>query len=178
MKRFHETVSCDIFSTVSVSEQVPLAWVNDMDRTLEPIGSNAVWIQQAGEGSYEKRMCTLNVCFSPSLDGPQPRLAMIFHGKGLRIKSTERAQWHPDIDVSFNEKAWATDEWCMEHIAKQAPVVPGRQGAQALLLCDNLSGQCSKDFRKMMLTKLNVLVWNLHPGTTDMTQPLPGTVVR
>ena len=136
-------------------------------------GAKEVWIGQAGEGAWEKRMCTLNLCFSPALTGPQPRAALIFRGQGLRISDAERAAWHKDVDVSFNEKAWANDAWCLEHIPKQlAPVVPGVRGAEALLLCDNLSGQCSSDFRKLLKTKHNVLVWNLQPGTTDITQPV------
>jgi hypothetical protein len=137
------------------------------------VGAKEVWISQAGEGAWEKRMCTLQVCFSPDPKGPQPRAGLIFRGQGLRISAYEKAAWHPDVDVSFNEKAWANDAWCLEHIPKQlAPVIPGRKGAEALLICDNLSGQCSETFRKLMKTKHNVLVWNLQPGTTDITQPV------
>jgi hypothetical protein len=152
---------------------VPLAFVNDLGRTYENVGAKEVWISQAGEGAWEKRMCTLQVCFSPDPKGPQPRAGLIFRGQGLRISAYEKAAWHPDVDVSFNEKAWANDAWCLEHIPKQlAPVIPGRKGAEALLICDNLSGQCSETFRKLMKTKHNVLVWNLQPGTTDITQPV------
>lgn len=152
---------------------MPLAFINDLNRTYDNVGAKEVWISQAGEGAWEKRMCTLNLCFHPDPKAPQPRTAMIFKGQGLRISDSERAAWHKDIDVSFNEKAWANDAWCLEHIPKQlAPVVPGHRGAEALLVCDNLSGQCSQDFRKLMKTKHNVLVWNLPPGTTDITQPV------
>jgi hypothetical protein len=157
----------------SVACQVPLAFVNDMDRTFDMVGASEVWIAQAGEGAWEKRMCTLQLCFSPDPRSKQPRPAIIFRGLGLRISDEERAAWHPGIDVSFNEKAWANDEWCMVNTPKQLlPVVPGRSGAQALLLCDNLSGQCSTEFRAKMKDKYNVLVWNLPAGTTDITQPV------
>jgi hypothetical protein len=153
--------------------QVPLAFVNDMHRTYDDLGAKEVWIGQAGEGAWEKRMCTLNLCFHPDPTAKQPRATIIFRGQGLRISDSERAAWHKDIDVSFNEKAWATDAWCLEHIPKQlAPCIKGNRGAQALLLCDNLSGQCNKDFRTLLRTKYNVLVWNLPPGTTDITQPV------
>jgi hypothetical protein len=151
---------------------VPLSFVNDLNRTYDNVGAKEVWISQAGEGAWEKRMCTLQLCFSPEAK-TQPRPALIFRGQGLRITDIERAAWHKDVDVSFNAKAWANDAWCLEHIPKQlAPVVPGTRGREVLLLCDNLSGQCSKDFRTMMKAKLNVLVWNLQPGTTDITQPV------
>jgi len=147
--------------------------VNDLDRTFDQIGSKEVRIAQCGEGAWEKRQCTLQLCFSPDPTGPQPRAALIFRGQGLRISDYERAAWHPEVDVSFNEKAWANDAWCLEHIPKQlAGVVPGCKGAEALLICDNLSGQCSHEFRQVMKKKLNVLVWNLQPGTTDITQPV------
>ena len=144
-----------------------------MNRTYEAVGSKSVWVRQAGEGAWEKRMCTLQLCFSPDEKGPQPRPAIIFRGKGVRISAFERAAWHTGVDVSFNEKAWATDDWCYDNIPKQlAPIVPGVKGPEALLLCDNLSGQCNDKFRKMMKSKHNVLVWNLPPGTTDITQPV------
>jgi len=153
---------------------VPLAFINDLDSTFDEVGAKSVWIRQAGEGAWEKRMCTLQLCFtSEPTGGRQPRPAIIFRGQGVRISNSERAAWHHDVDVSFNTKAWATDDWCIEHIPKQlAPVVPGTRGAEALLLCDNLSGQCSTAFRQTMKTKHNVLVWNLPPGTTDITQPV------
>jgi hypothetical protein len=147
--------------------------VNDLNRTYDEVGSKEVWIRQAGEGSWEKRMCTLQLCFTPDAKAEQPRPAIIFRGKGMRISPFERAAWHPGVDVSFNEKAWANDDWCYENIAKQmAPVAPGLRGGEALLLCDNLSGQCNDRFRKMMKAQHNVLVWNLPPGTTDITQPI------
>jgi hypothetical protein len=163
--------SCELFLPLCL--QVPLAFVNDMKRTYDDLGAKEVWIGQAGEGAWEKRMCTLNLCFHPDPAAKQPRAAIIFRGQGLRISDSERAAWHKDIDVSFNEKAWATDAWCLEHIPKQlAPCIKGNRGAQALLLCDNLSGQCNKEFRTLLRVKHNVLVWNLSPGTTDITQPV------
>lgn len=144
-----------------------------MTRTYDNIGTKGVWVRQAGEGAWEKRMCTLQLCFSPDPTGPQPRPAIIFRGQGIKLSAYERAAWHKDVDVSFNESAWAKAEWCEEHIPKQLkPVVPGLKGGQALLLCDNLAGQCSTKFRKLMKDKHNILVWNLPPGTTDITQPV------
>ena len=100
----------------------------------------------------------------------QPRPALIFRGQGLRISDIERAAWHKDVDVSFNQKAWANDEWCLQHIPKQlAPVVP-RAVVRRCSLRQPV-WPSSAEFRKSLKAKLNVLR-NLQPGTTDITQPV------
>ena len=46
-----------------------------------------VWAAPPKQGD-SKRFCTLNICFRPS--GEQPRLAIIFRGKGLRFSAIEK----------------------------------------------------------------------------------------
>ena len=67
-----------------------------------------VWISQPGSG-LEKRQCTLQVCFRPT--GKQPKLAIIFRGKGKWITKEEKAAWHKHVDVYFQENAWADTDF-------------------------------------------------------------------
>ena len=62
------------------------------------------WISQPASG-LEKRQCTLQVC--TRADGKQPRIAAIFRGKGKKVRPDEKAAWHPNVDVLWQENAWA-----------------------------------------------------------------------
>ncbi|KAK3279172.1 hypothetical protein CYMTET_12935 [Cymbomonas tetramitiformis] len=44
----------------------------------------------------------------------QPRLALIFRGKGLRITELEKASWDSRVDVYFQPNAWADREFCLD----------------------------------------------------------------
>ena len=39
--------------------------------------------------------------------GKQPRIAVIFRGTGRRVRPDEKAAWYPDVDVLWQENAWA-----------------------------------------------------------------------
>ena len=82
-------------------DQSPLPFVVNSKKTYEfiPPGegvSHNTWISQPGSG-LDKRQCSLQVAFR--YKGEQPRLAVIFRGKGKRITQEEKLAWHPDIDV-------------------------------------------------------------------------------
>ena len=69
--------------------QLPLPFARDTTKTYEQIDKRSqenrnkkVWTSQPNTGD-SKRFCTLNVCFRPT--GEQPKLAIIFQGKGKRL---------------------------------------------------------------------------------------------
>lgn len=63
-------------------------------------------------------------------------------GKGTRISPDEKAAWHPDVDVYFQENAWldkkVLSEWTENTLKKFAE---SNLLDKFLLLCDNLSCQ-------------------------------------
>ena len=69
-----------------------------------------MWAAQPKQGD-SKHFCTLNICFRPS--GEQPRLAIIFRGKGIHLSAVEKASWDKDVDVFFQPNDWA-DRVCRE----------------------------------------------------------------
>ena len=77
-----------------------MPFVVDQKRTYEIIEQgqkhSKTWIGQPAAG-LDKRQCTLQVCTRG--DGKQPRIAIIFRGKGKRIRQDEKDAWHPDVDV-------------------------------------------------------------------------------
>ena len=53
----------------------------------------------------EKRQYAPQIC--TRADVKQPRIAVIFRCKGKRVHPDEKAAWHPDVDVLWQENAWA-----------------------------------------------------------------------
>ena len=47
-------------------------------------------------------------------EGEQPRIAVIFRGKGLRVRKDEKDAWHPSVDVYWQENAWADTNFSIE----------------------------------------------------------------
>ena len=74
-----------------------------------------LWISQPDSG-LNKRQCTLQVCFRPT--GEQPRLAVIFHGTGKRVSEDEKAAYHHDMDVYWQENLWANMQMFVEWVEK------------------------------------------------------------
>ena len=78
--------------------------INKLKNGTKKNRNQKVWAAQPKQGD-SKRFCTLNICFHPS--GEQPRPAIIFRGKGLRLSAVEKASWDKDVDVFFQPSAWA-----------------------------------------------------------------------
>ena len=87
-------------------DQSPMPFFVDSKKTYEIIKPGDMhqktWISQPVSG-LEKRQCTLQVCIRA--DGKQPRIAVIFGGKGKRVRPDEKAAWCPDVDVLWQENA-------------------------------------------------------------------------
>ena len=85
-------------------DQSPLPFVIEAKRTYEYVEPGAkdhnTWISQPGSG-LDKRQCSLQVMFRP--EGTQPRLAIIFRGKGKNISLDEKLAWHPNVDFFFKK---------------------------------------------------------------------------
>ena len=90
-------------------DQSTLPFARDTTKTYEQIDirskenrNKKVWTSQPNTGD-SKGFCTLNVCFSPT--GEQPKLVIIFRGKGKRLSAVEKESWDKDVDVYFQNNA-------------------------------------------------------------------------
>jgi hypothetical protein len=153
-------------------DQSPLPFVLYRNKTYECFdeGENQhnkkVWIAQPSSG-LEKRQCSLQICFRP--EGENPRLAIIFRGKG-RVTTEEKRAWSKDVDVYFQEKAWADTKFSLEWIrGTLEPVVKNED--RFVLFCDNLSAQKSEEFKEAV-AKCGGVVWYGLPNATDVWQPV------
>lgn len=116
----------------------------------------------------DKRQCTLQVCFRPT--GGQPKIGIIFRGTGKRISADEKEAYHPDVDIYFQENAWADTNVSVEWV-KRALTESVKDDERFVLFCDNLTGQVSSEFKEAV-AKLGGVVWYGLPGATDLWQPV------
>ena len=130
-----------------------------------------VRVAQPGSG-LEKRQCTLQLCFSPEDNNIKPDI--IFRGGGKRLKPQERLAWDKGVDVYFQSNAWADTKFCCDWVNKtlKSGCESAKDGdKEFVLLCDNLVGQVSDEF-KQAVRKINGIVHYGPPGATDIWQPV------
>jgi hypothetical protein len=157
-------------------DQVGVPGVIDQTTTLDDRGTTRVWINTPGSGSLEKRQATLQLCFHPDPDAPQPRPAVIFRGQGVRVSPVEKAAIDKRVDVYWQAKAWldrvVACAWAEGTLAPAiAAVIAAKGGKLALLFADNLDGQTCEQF-KNAAAKAQAFVYNLVAGCTDEIQPV------
>ena len=112
----------------------------------------------------------MNICFRPS--GEQPRLAIIFRGKGLRLSAVEKASWGKDVDVFFQLNAWADTEFVVNWAEKTLkPAVA--DVSHVIPFLDNLKAHVHESFRKSVSSQKRI-TWFGVPGAIDIWQPVDG----
>lgn len=92
-------------------DQTPMPFAINVNRTYEPIEPgdkhHKTWIRQPASG-LDKRQCTVQVCSRG--DGTQPRIAIIFRGKG-NVRPDEKAASHKGKNFLFSffgpTKVWS-----------------------------------------------------------------------
>ena len=85
-------------------DQVPLNLDSAAARGFIPPEADSV-VQLTGQPGADKRFGTAQLCIHGGL-GPQPKLTLFFRGKSTAL-ARERARYHPDVNVLFQENAWA-----------------------------------------------------------------------
>ena len=122
-------------------DQSPLTFARDTTKTYEQIDKKSkenrnkkVRTSQPNTGD-SKLSCTLNVCFRSTAE--QPKLAIIFRGKGRRLNAVEKASWDKDVDVHFQKNTWANTEFCLDW-SKKTFKVTVKDTESFILFLDNL----------------------------------------
>ena len=128
------------------------------------------WISQPASG-LEMRQCTLQVC--TWADGKQPRIAVIYRDKGKRVRPDEKAAWHPDVDVLWQENAWADTTVSVNWVnITLKPVVEN-----LVLFVDNLTAQQTDNFKKAV-SDLKGVVWYGLKNATDLWQVVDAGIAQ
>ena len=152
-----------------------LAGLYDPKRTYEEKGASRVHVASNGAADGH-RFCTLQVCIR-NLNDPtkprhgQPKLCICFRGTGQRIGEQEFAQYHPDVIVQWQPKAWYDSNLCNKWVAAyalhQIQTSDLEVGQRHLILCDNLAGQTRRSnptFAKLLAEHCSADVFNLVAG--------------
>ena len=105
----------------------------------------------------------MNICFRPS--GEQPRLAIIFRGKGLRLIAVEKASWDKDV-VFFQPNAWGDREFVVNWAEKT--LKPAVADVSHFILF-----HVHESFRKSVSNQKGI-TWFGVPGAADIWQPVDG----
>ena len=153
---------------------MPLPFVNGLNSTWADKGSKRVRISPPS-GGLEKRQCTLQLCFGPGERLYRP--AVIFRGTGTRVSAVEKAAWHTGVDVYWQGCAWADSGFCnfwagnifRKAVCGGSTVAPKEQ---SVLFADNLYGQTTDEFKRVLKEECNTLLWLLPPKCTDEAQPV------
>ena len=74
--------------------------------------------------------------------------------------------WHPDVDVYFQEKVWVDTkfscDWAKKTLKQTIP-----DNSKFVLFCDNLTAQCTYEFKEEV-SNINGVVWYRLPSATDL----------
>ena len=125
MEKWHSTLQERVIGTSTGEPDYDKKWARylplqhfSVDRSLVPFArdktktykqidmrskenqNKKVWTSEPNTRD-SKCFCTLNVCFRPT--GEQPKLPIIFQGKGKRLSAIEKASWDKEVDV-FSEE--------------------------------------------------------------------------
>ena len=164
-------------------DQVPCNLTEGDPRTYEDINTKRVWLVGT-KADDSKRFCTLQVAARASNGDPsrpqngQPKLTIIFRGKGIRISEKERQGWHRDVDIRFQPKAWADQLFCENYAKEQIKemTVEARFNRQeTFVVLDNLHGQTTEVFNKEC-SKGGATQHLLPSGVTDEIQLVDGGI--
>eukprot|EP00733_Pompholyxophrys_punicea_P000933 Pompholyxophrys_punicea_v1_NODE_376_length_2093_cov_35.121153.p1 type:complete len:254 gc:universal NODE_376_length_2093_cov_35.121153:1744-983(-) len=153
------------------TDQVGLNFDNANAITYDTTGKEQIWLPGT-KNAGEHRWCTINVTARP-VNSPlkQPRLTIVFKGKGMRISQHERAAWHTGVNVEFQKKAWMDDELCAKWATVEAPKIVqdlyGNAPPPLFWTFDNLSGQANQN---VLRDSANAMAHMLEPGCTDSIQ--------
>ena len=82
----------------------------------------------------------------------------------MRITNDEKEAWHKDVNVYFQDKAWADTEISVHWVNKTLRSAIERN-TRFVLFCDNLSAQ-------VILSAIGGLVCYGVPNATDLLQPV------
>jgi len=115
--RYEESNICNLNET-----PIPFEYLEG--KTYDTIGSKTVWAKSSQSG-WDKRQASLVLCvFADGVPRVPPMI--IFRGKGERLGS-ERSEYHPGVEVEFNDKAYMNDQLFLRYIDEHLlPVLGGR----------------------------------------------------
>lgn len=154
-------------------DQTPLPFILDDGKTFAVTGEKDVWCVTGASG-LDKRQCTVQLTVFG--DGvPRVKPAVIFRGKGVRIRLEERKAWDKRVNVYFQPSAWCDEKVMKDWISNDwgnvlmNPHTPGSTGK--ILIADVHRAQQTEAV-KTLLKKCRTELVNIYGGLTPYIQVL------
>ena len=127
-------------------------------------------VQIRAIGGDDKRFATLIVGITATPGDEQPKLALVFAGKGT-VYTEESHLYHRDVLVSFQRNAWVDQTVWVRYLGDLMGRKKLPDGTVGLCFVDNLIAHKLEAARRLMEEN----GWELHftlTGATDDTMPL------
>lgn len=157
--RFEKSDICNLDET-----PIPFKYLDG--KTYDTIGEKTIWGKGSKSG-WDKRQASLVLCIFA--DGvPRVPPMIIFRGKCEQL-GRERVEYHPGVEVEFNNKAYMNDGLFLRYIEKQlVPVLGGRPTLFAI----DLMGSHKTPAVLHKLCLHNITPSLIPGGCTSLIQPL------
>ena len=152
-------------------DQIPASFVSSKRKSFNPKG-DACWIVNQGPSGIAKRMVTLILTLRADGEQIVPPF-LLFRGQGHLDPKLLAELDAQGIPYAFNEKAWANQAACLEHLQFFAKIVKEKcpEIKEHMLLLDGLSSQSTDRFIEFALD-LNILPVYFPPNCTHLVQPV------
>ena len=152
-------------------DQIPLSFIQAKRKSYN-IKNSPCWVIGHGPSGTAKRSATLVLTLRAGGEQIVPPF-LIFRGKGYLAPELLAELQNYDIPFCFNDKAWANEEACQDHLLFLHSIVKSQcpEFREHMLLLDGLSCQSTHSFIALALD-LNILPVYLPPGCTHLVQPV------
>ena len=152
-------------------DQIPCSFIKAKRRSLNPRGEPC-WVLNQGPSGIAKRMMTIVLTLRGDGEQIVPPF-MLFKGQGQLDPGVLAELDREGIPYAFNEKAWANEEACLEHLQFFNEIVKEKcpEAKEHLLLLDGLTAQSTSRFIELALD-LNIIPLYFPPNSTHLVQPV------
>ena len=141
---------------VFLHDQVPLQLADSNEMTIDSTGADEIY-DAVSSSDFEKRFATCNITVPMELREDKknfPKAHVIFKGTFQSgdewHDANERSQWHPDVVVSFQPKAWVDAQTHILGLKQTLGPVNAyleEEGMRGVSFEGNLSSHQTKDVR-------------------------------
>jgi hypothetical protein len=152
-------------------DQIPANLVDGKRRSLNLVGE-ACWILNQGPSGIAKRSMTIILTLRAAGEQIIPPF-VLFQGQGHLDPAILAELDAQGIPYAFNEKAWANEAVCIEHLQFLSRIFREKcpEAKECMLLLDGLSSQCTDRFVELALD-LNIVPVYFPPNCTHLVQPV------
>jgi len=159
VSRFLESNICNL-------DETPIPFEYLEGKTYDIKGEKTIWAKLSQNG-WDKRQASLVLCvFADGIPRVPPMI--IFRGKGERL-GREREEYHPGVEVEFNDKAYMNDQLFLRYI--DTYLIPALGGRPTLFALD-LMGSHKTPAVLEKLRQHDIIPTMIPGGCTSLVQPL------